>query len=72
MENKIEFGREQFMSFFRNDDKLSKLSVDDRIEVFKTVLTGSSDITKELLDNLLSDYCVRDLEVVKLNSLEIS
>lgn len=72
MESKIEFGREQFMSFFRNDDKLSMLSVDDRIEVFKTVLAGSGDITKELLDNLLSDYCVRDLEVVKLNSLEIS
>lgn len=66
MESKIEFGRVQFMSFFRNNDKLSKLSVDDRIEVFKTVLAGSSDITKELLDNLLSDYCVRNLEVVKI------
>lgn len=66
MESKNEFGREQFMSFFRNDDKLSKLSVDDRLEVFKSILTGSDDLTKELLDNLLSDYCVRNLEVVKI------
>lgn len=66
MENLHSFSRTDFMSFFRNEGKLSELSVDDRIEVFRTILAGSSDITKELLDSLLSDYCVEGLEVVKV------
>jgi len=32
-----------------------------------TSLTGSSDITKELLDTLLSDYSVGGLEVVEMD-----
>lgn len=60
------FSRTDFMSFFRNEDKLSELSVDDRTEVFRTILVGNNDITKELLDSLLSDYCVEGLEVVKV------
>lgn len=52
------------MAFFRNDEQLNSLSADDRVEIFSQVLTGSSDITKELLDGLISDYCVRGLEVV--------
>lgn len=57
-----------FMAFFRDDDKLNELSDDDRIEVFLGILAGNSDITKELLDQLLADYdggsYDEDLEVI--------
>jgi len=66
MENEHLFTRQDFMDFFRNDDKLCELSTDDRIEVFQTILTGSSDITKELLNDLLSDYGVGHLQVVEI------
>lgn len=59
--------RDNFMQFFRDDKKLNELSVDDRIEIFNSILVGSSDITKKLLDNLISDYCVGNLEVIELN-----
>lgn len=68
MINTMEFDREDFMSFFRNDDKLSELSADDRIEVFMTILTGSSDLTKELLEDVLGDYGVGHLKVVEVGS----
>lgn len=48
------------MDFFRDDDQLNSLSADDRLEIFQQVLTGSSDISKALLDDLLRDYCVSD------------
>ena len=66
MKNTKAFDREDFMSFFRNDDKLSELSTDDRLEIFKTILVGSTDITKDLLDGLLRDYGVGNLEVVEV------
>jgi hypothetical protein len=56
--------RDEFMAFFRDDEFLNTLSVDDRIEVFSNILLGSSDITKKLLDDVLSDYGVYHLEVV--------
>ena len=56
--------REDFMSFFRDDECLNKLTVDDRIEIFRTILVGSSDFTKELLDEILIDYCVPNLEII--------
>ncbi len=52
------------MKFFRDDEKLNELTVDDRIEIFRTILVGSSDITKELLDEILSDYSVTNLEII--------
>jgi len=55
--------RQQFLDFFRSDDYNELLSADDCIEVFQTALKGSSDITPELLNDLLSDYCVGNLEV---------
>ncbi len=58
--------REDFMNFFRDDDKLNELSVDDRVEIFRYVLIGSSDFTKELLDEILSDYCVDNLEITEI------
>lgn len=60
--------REQFMKFFRNDDLLNTLTVDDRIEVFSSILAGNSDFTKELLDKVLSDYEVTNLEVVSVEN----
>lgn len=58
------------MQFFRDDQKLNELTPDDRIEIFRTVLTGSSDLTKELLDDLLLDYSVHNLEVLDTNNAE--
>lgn len=55
--------REDFMSFFRDDEKLNTLSTDDRIEIFSGILSGSSDITIELLQELLQDYCVDNIVV---------
>lgn len=60
--------RSEFMAFFRNDDNLNELSVDDRIEIFKYILLGSSDITKELIDSVLSDYSVSNLEVIEIEN----
>lgn len=58
--------RDDFMMFFRNNEKLNELSVDDRIEIFSTILLGSSDFKKKLLDEIFSDYCVSNLEVIEI------
>jgi len=63
-EGKQGITRGQFMSFFRDDEKLNTLSPDDRIEIFQTILLGSSDITADLLNGLISDYCVENLVVI--------
>ena len=55
--------RDDFMHFFRNNEKLNELSTDDRLEIFKTVLVGNSDITKKLLDEVFIDYCVTNIEI---------
>jgi hypothetical protein len=57
--------RQDFMDLFRDDEMLNELTNDDRLEIFTQILAGSSDITKELLDGLLSDYSVGDIEVVE-------
>jgi hypothetical protein len=57
--------RQDFMDFFRDDDQLNLLTNDDRLEVFSQILAGSSDITKALLDGLLSDYSIGDIEGVE-------
>lgn len=62
--NKI--SRDEFMAFFRDDDCLNELSIDDRIEVFSTILLGSSDFKKKLFDEIFSDYCVSHLEVIEV------
>ncbi len=58
--------RDDFMAFFRNNECLNTLSVDDRIEVFSTILLGSSDFKKPLLDEIFSDYGVENLELVEV------
>lgn len=54
------------MNFFRDNEKLNLLSPDDRIEVFCTILLGSSDFKKKLFDDIFSDYCITNLEVIEV------
>ena len=65
MENYQQISRVDFMKFFRDDEKLNELTADDRIEIFRTILLGNSDFTKELLDDILEDYSVSNLEVIE-------
>jgi hypothetical protein len=65
MNNSIQISRADFMAFFRDEDSLNTLTVDDRIEIFRTVLLGSSDFEKKLFDEMFVDYGVRGLEVVE-------
>ena len=65
MEDYQKITRESFMKFFRDDEKLNELTVDDRIEIFRTILLGNSDITKQLLDDILTDYSVTNLEIIE-------
>ncbi|KQC34582.1 hypothetical protein AAU57_08585 [Nonlabens sp. YIK11] len=58
--------RDDFMAFFRNDEQLNTLNADDRIEIFSEILLGSSDITKQRLENLIADYNVGDLTVIEI------
>jgi hypothetical protein len=60
--------REDFMTFFRNDELLTLLTTDDRIEIFSSILMGDGDFTKELLDQVLRDYDVSHLIIVDRNS----
>ncbi|MEZ4801683.1 MAG: hypothetical protein R2797_02845 [Gelidibacter sp.] len=55
--------RADFMDFFRDDAQLNTLTVDDRIEIFQTILVGSSDITPTLLQDLLTDYSVTNVSI---------
>lgn len=70
MENYQKISRENFMSFFRDDEKLNELTVEDRIEIFRTILVGSSDLTKDLLNEILKDYCVSNLKVIEVKNGE--
>lgn len=68
MENYLKISRDDFMKFFRNDEKLNELTVDDRIEVFRTILVGSSDLTKKLLDDVLTDYSISNLDIIEVTN----
>ncbi len=57
--------REDFMKFYRDDEKLNLLTPDDRIEIFSQILLGTSDFTLELFKNLLSDYDISHLKVIE-------
>jgi hypothetical protein len=67
MESYQKIARTDFMKFFRDTEKLNELTPDDRVEIFRTVLLGSSDLTLNLLNEILRDYCVENLEVLDLN-----
>ena len=70
MEDYQKITREDFMKFFRDTEKLNELTSDDRVEVFRTILLGSSDFSKDLLNEVLGDYCVDNLEVIEINNGE--
>lgn len=59
---------EAFMQFFRDTEKLIQLTREDRIEIFRTVLLESPDLTKDLLNEILRDYFVEQLEVIDFDS----
>ena len=46
------------------------LTPDDRVEIFRTILLGSSDLTVDLLNEILGDYCVDNIEVIERNNGE--
>lgn len=54
MKNRKLQTREVFMTFFHSTEKLNELTSDDRAEIFRTVLLGSSDFTKELFNEILN------------------
>ena len=60
--------RENFMAFFRDDECLNELSLEDRIEVFSTILLGSSDFKKSLFDEIFSDYSVSHLDIIEIDN----
>ncbi len=68
MTNVDNLKREDFMAFFRDEESLNKLSVDDRIEIFSTILLGSSDFNKKLFDDIFTDYGINHLEIIELKN----
>lgn len=60
--------RNDFMQFFRDTEKLNLLSVEDRIEVFSTILLGSSDFKKNLLEEIFIDYGVNNLQLIEIKN----
>ena len=50
--------RQEFMDFYRSDEHLNQLSVEDRLEIFVNILVGESDITQELIHEVCSNYGV--------------
>ncbi len=70
MANYQKISREDFMKFFRDNDKLNELTPDDRVEIFRTILLGSSDLTVNLLNEILDDYSVENIEVTESNNGE--
>ncbi len=65
-----EITRNDFMNFFRDNDKLNLLSTDDRIEVFSTIRLGSSDFKIKIFENIFSDYCVSHIGVLDLQNIK--
>jgi len=62
--------REEFMEYWRSDESSEELTVDDRMEIFTEAPVGASDITKEVLDNILVDYCITNLEIIDTSTIE--
>lgn len=44
------------MEFFRSDEGYTQLTPDDCVELFQQSLKGSTDLTEELLERVISDY----------------
>jgi len=56
--------RDFFMKIFRSDDFHEICTPDDCVEIFVSALTGSSDITLKLFEEVMSNYSVDWDEVV--------
>jgi hypothetical protein len=69
MKTKDDLTKDNFMEFFRDNEKLNLLSADDRIEVFSTILIGSSDFKKKLFDDIFTDYGIFNLEVMEVGNV---
>jgi len=68
MTNVNNLKKEDFMTFFRDEESLNKVSVDDRIEIISTILLGSSDVDKNLFDDIFTDYGINHLEIIELKN----
>jgi hypothetical protein len=64
--------REDFMKFYRDDEKLNLLTVDDRIEIFSQILLGQSDFTLELFEDLFSNYDIAHMKIIEVKNGTIS
>ena len=58
--------RHEIMEIFRDEELINKLTPNDKIEIFLTILQGSSDITVDLLNRLLIEYSVNNIIIEKL------
>lgn len=60
--------RQEFMDFFRDTDTFNfEMTEDDKREIFLNVLSGSSDLTCNLLRELCDNY---DIELVNVLNRE--
>jgi len=67
--NKQNLTREEVMRFLRQENIHEILSPDDCLEIFLNILGGSSDLTKEILDRLLSNYGIDIRNIVTIEGL---
>jgi hypothetical protein len=68
MKTKDELTRDNFMEFFRDNEKLNLLNADERIEIFSTILIGSSDFKKKVFDDIFDDYGITNLKVIEVSN----
>ena len=61
--NHVIINRDEFMTFFRSKDFQRKMTADDCVEIFRTVLKGSSDVTANLLNEICADYSVNNITI---------
>jgi len=66
MEKTQQITRADFIEFFRDEERLNELTVADRVEIFRTVLTANLDVSKDLLNEILKNHTVCNLDVVEL------
>lgn len=60
--------RQDFMDFFRDDEKLNLLTLDDKFEKFTQILPGQCDFTVELFDEIFSNYDIGHLKVIEIEN----
>ena len=72
MDDYNNISRVEFMSFFRDDEKLNELTVDDRTEIFRNILFGSSDflVASHIFPwEIDENNCLNPLNGLCLNSI---